>query len=183
VPPNSSLNLTRTARRAGPAHDQATPPRPVKYRELAPADVPALFHVRTRTRENTYTLEELHALGITVDSVTEKLASSFKGWLCADADQVVAFCMADRSTGELWVIAVLPEYEGKGIGDRLMSFAEDWLWSVGCERAWLTTDVDTTLRAYGFYRHRGWTDWRLEDGLRWMELLRPQAPTPTGHRS
>jgi hypothetical protein len=37
-------------------------------------------------------------------------------------------------------------------------------------RAWLTTDVDTTLRAYGFYRPRGWTDWKIENGLRWMEL-------------
>lgn len=153
----------------------------MKYREITAADVPALFYVRTRTRENTYTLEELQALGITADSVTEKLASSFKGWLCVDADQVVAFCMADRSTGELWVIAVLPEYEGKGIGDRLMSLAEEWLWSGGCARAWLTTDMNATLRAYGFYRHRGWADWRLDDGLRWMQLLRPEAPTPNGH--
>jgi hypothetical protein len=29
-------------------------------------------------------------------------------------------------------------------------------------------------RAYGFYRKRGWTDWKLEPDLRWMELLRPQ---------
>jgi hypothetical protein len=34
----------------------------------------------------------------------------------------------------------------------------------------LTTDIDTNLRAYGFYRHRGWQDWRTKDGLRWMEL-------------
>ena len=148
----------------------------VKYREITAADVPALFNVRTRTRENAYTHQELHALGITIDSVTEKLATSFKGWLCTDADQVVAFCMADRSTGELWVIAVLPEYEGKGIGGRLMSSAEAWLWSSGFAQAWLTTDVDIALRAYGFYRHRGWTDWRLDNGLRWMRLLLPRRP-------
>jgi hypothetical protein len=40
----------------------------------------------------------------------------------------------------------------------------------GCERAWLTTDLDTTLRAYGFYRNRGWTDWKIERRMRWMEL-------------
>jgi GNAT superfamily N-acetyltransferase len=84
--------------------------------------------------------------------------------------------MADRSTAELWVIAVLPQYEGRGIGSMLMSHAEEWLWSTGCARAWLTTDVDTTLRAYGFYRHRGWSDWKLDAGLRWMELLRPKTP-------
>ena len=145
----------------------------MEFREITAADVPALFHIRTRTRENTYTLEELERLGITMPSVTAKLASSFKGWLCIDREQAVGFCMADRSTGELWVIAVLPEYEKRGIGDTLMGLAENWLWTSGCARAWLTTDIDTTLRAYGFYRQRGWIDWKIEDGLRWMELPAP----------
>jgi len=145
----------------------------VNFRAIADDDVDALFDVRTRTRENAYTLAELHRLGITPASVRDRLATTFAGWLCADGDRVVAFAMADRSTGELWVIAVLPDYEGKGIGGELMRRAEAWLWASGCERAWLTTDVDATLRAYGFYRHRGWTDWKIDDGLRWMELRRP----------
>lgn len=149
-------------------------------REITQADIPALFDVRTRTRENAYTLEELQGLGITPETVAQKLATSFNGWLCSDDDRVVGFCMADRSTGELWVIAVLPQYEGKGIGNTLMSLAEKWLWSSGCRRAWLTTDLDETLRGYGFYRQRGWTDWKLENGLRWMELVAPQPP-PSRH--
>ena len=153
---------------------------PSRYREITAADMPALFYVRARTRENAYTLEQLHHLDITPESVAQKLASSFKGWLCAVADQVVAFCMANRSTGELWVIAVLPQYEGRGIGGQLMSLAEQWLWQSGCTRAWLTTDVDTTLRAYGFYRHRGWTDWKVEAGLRWMELFPTAAASNEG---
>jgi len=146
----------------------------VNFRPIADGDVGALFDVRTRTRENSYTLAELHRLGITPESVRARLATTFAGWLCADGDRVVAFAMADRSAGELWVIAVLSEYEGRGIGGELMRRAEEWLWTSGCERAWLTTDVDTSLRAYGFYRHRGWTDWKIDDGLRWMELRRPE---------
>jgi len=146
----------------------------VNFRPIADPDVGALFDVRTRTRENSYTLAELHRLGITPESVRARLATTFAGWLCGDGDRVVAFAMADRSTGELWVIAVLPEYEGRGIGGELMRRAEEWLWASGCERAWLTTDVDTSLRAYRFYRHRGWTDWKIADGLRWMELRRPE---------
>lgn len=142
-----------------------------RYREITAADMSALFHVRTRTRENAYTLEQLHRLGITPASVIQKLSNSFSGWLCEVCDEVVGFCMVDRSSGELWVIAVLPQFEGRGIGRQLMRLAEDGLWASGCTRAWLTTDVDTTLRAYGFYRHRGWTDWKVEDGLRWMERL------------
>lgn len=143
----------------------------LEFREITAADVPALFHVRTRTRENTLTLEELQRLGITPRTVTESLASSTRGWLCADDGRVVAFCMADRATGELLVVAALPEYEGRGVGGRLMALAEEWLAESGCKRAWLTTDLDTTLRAYGFYRKRGWTDWKIERNLRWMELI------------
>jgi GNAT superfamily N-acetyltransferase len=151
-------------------------PGSLVFRAVGAADVPALFHVRTRTRENTLTSEELEKLGITPPSVEHRLATTCKGWLCADADRVVGFCMADQANGELWVIAILPEYEGRGIGGRLMALAEDWLWASGCTRAWLTTDVDTSLRAYGFYRHRGWSDWKVEGGLRWMELHAPEQP-------
>ena len=142
-----------------------------QFRAITLTDIPALFYVRTRTRENRYTLEELERLGITEDSVAEKLTTSYKGWLCSQDGAVVGFCMADRAAGELWVIAVLPEFEGNGIGGKLMSFAEEWLWSTGWTRAWLTTDMDITLRAYGFYRKRGWLDWKIEDGVRWMELF------------
>ncbi len=142
----------------------------MKFREITAADVPALFYVRTRTRENTMTLEQLQRLGINPQSVTASLGRTTKGWLCEDADRIVAFSMADCGTGEFLVIAVLPEYEGKGVGGRLMCLAEEWLAASGCKRAWLTTDIDTTLRAYGFYRKRGWTDWKIERGLRWMEL-------------
>jgi len=145
------------------------------FRVIVDDDIPSLFALRTRTRENTYTLDQLHRLGITPASVAARLATTFAGWLCAEGDRVVGFGMADRAGGELWVIAVLPDVEGHGIGGELMRRAEEWLWSSGCERAWLTTDVDPALRAYGFYRHRGWTDWKIEEGLRWMELRRPDV--------
>lgn len=142
----------------------------VKFREMTADDVPALFFVRPRTQENALTLEELQRLGINPQSVTERLGQSTKGWVCDDAGQVVAFSMADRATGEFLVIAVLPDYEGRGVGGKLMYLAEEWLAASGCKRAWLSTDLDTTLRAYGFYRKRGWTDWKIERGNRYMEL-------------
>lgn len=144
-------------------------------RQITPADIPVLFEVRPRTRENALTVDELRALGITPASVAAWLDDSTQGWLCeVPVDGVVGFCMADGTTGELLVIALLPEYEGRGIGGRLMHHAESWLAASGCTRAWLTTDLDPTLRAYGFYRHRGWTDWKFERGLRWMQLALPR---------
>ena len=50
----------------------------VKFREITAADVPALFHVRPRTRENAMTLEELQRHGINPQSVTESLTNSTK---------------------------------------------------------------------------------------------------------
>jgi len=143
----------------------------VNIREITTADIPALFHVRPRTRENALTIEELGVLGITPESVATWLAGSTRGWLCeTPTNDVVGFCMADRSTGELLVIALLPEYEGRGIGAELMQRAENWLAQSGCSMAWLTTDLDPDLRAYGFYRHRGWVNWKVDQELRWMQL-------------
>jgi GNAT superfamily N-acetyltransferase len=142
----------------------------MRFRKMTGADIPALFDLRPRTRENALTVEQLRRLGITPQSVAESLAQTTRGWVCEDEGRLAGFSMADRATDELLVIAVLPEYEGQGVGGRLMARAEDWLAASGCTRAWLTTDVDTALRAYGFYRQRGWTDWKLERGLRWMEL-------------
>lgn len=144
------------------------------FREITPADMQSLFYVRTRTRENTYSDEQLQRAGITEQSVVQKLSSSYRGWLCQVDQSVVGFSMADSATGELWVIAVLPEFEGHGIGNRLMALAEEWLWEMHCDKAWLTTSLDTSLRAYGFYRKRGWVDQKIEDGLRYMQLLPPR---------
>ena len=143
----------------------------MSIREITAADIPALFHVRPRTRENALSIGELCALGITPESVATWLQGSTSGWLWESAaGEVAGFCMVDRSTGELLVLALLPEYEGQGIGGQLMQHAETWLAQSGCTRAWLTTDMDQSLRAYGCYRPRGWTDWKLERGLRWMQL-------------
>ena len=71
----------------------------MEFREIRPADVPALFELRPRTRENVMTVEELARLGITVQSVTESLSISHKGWLCEEDGEVVGFSIADGATG------------------------------------------------------------------------------------
>jgi GNAT superfamily N-acetyltransferase len=138
------------------------------FREITTDDIPALFEVRTQTDENNFTREELLSLGIDYDSVRERLTTTCKGWLCETEGKVTGFAMGDRETGELWVIAVLPEYIKRGIGGRLLSLVEKWLFSKGCVRLWLTTDIDVELRAYSFYLHNGWHDDKIEDGLRYM---------------
>ena len=150
------------------------------FREIDDGDIPGLFAVRSATQENRLTCEELRALGITESSVREKLAGTYKGWLCEVEGQVVGFAIGDRATGELWVIAVLPQYVGQGIGATLLGEVERWLQASGCGRLWLTTDIDERLRAHGFYRRHGWRDERIENGIRYMVKDVDAGPTSRG---
>lgn len=85
------------------------------FREIAEGDIPELFRVRVSTRENALTEEELQRLGITEQTVRGMLGSSHRGWLCEEDGQVVGFAMGNGRTGEMWVIALLPEAEGRAL--------------------------------------------------------------------
>ncbi len=149
----------------------------MNYRQIVEADIPALFEVRAATHENRLSLAELEARGITVESVRAKLLGTYRGWLCEADGQVAGFAIGYRATGELWVIAVLPAYVGRGIGHRLLTLVEDWLRAEGCARFWLTTDVDPSLKAYRFYRQHGWVDDRIEDDMRYMiKISKEESP-------
>ena len=139
------------------------------YREIRPQDIPTLFEIRVATWHNKNGAEEMQKLGITSASVGAMLESNtHRGWICDVDGKSVGFAMGNRETGEMWVIAVLPQHEGKGIGRGLLTLVENWLFGEGWEEIWLTTDVDESLRAVGFYRNLGWEDWKFEDGDRFM---------------
>ena len=140
-----------------------------RYREIGPEDMDAIFGVRVATWHNERGAEELLQLGITHDSVREMMQTSHRGWLCEIESRVVGFAMGNKATGEMWVIAVLKEFEGQGIGKSLLNLVEEWLFSEGWKEIWLTTDRDENLRAVGFYRHLDWKDWKVDpDGDRFM---------------
>ena len=141
----------------------------MKIREMQITDLPEIFEVRIATWHNPNGREELTRMGITEESVARMMQEeTHRGWLCEVDSKIVGFAMGDKGTGEMWVIAVLEEYEARGIGRMLLTKVEDWLFSSGWDQVWLTTDTDETLRAVGFYRHLGWTDWKFEDGDRFM---------------
>lgn len=144
------------------------------FRQITPADIPALFAVRTATAENRLSSEDLEVAGITPESVRELLSANHQGWLCEVEGKVVGFCMGDGESGELWVIALLPEFEGRGIGGQLLGKVETWLWSMGHSSLWLWTDVDKTRRAYGFYIRHAWvSDEIAGDDLRMVKFRTP----------
>lgn len=144
------------------------------FREMRSDDMQAIFDVRVATWHNDRGSEELTRFGITHESVREMMEESHRGWLCEVDSRVVGFAMGNKSDGEMWVIAVLKEYEGHGIGKRLLSLVEVWLFSEGWKEIWLTTDPDETIRAVGFYRHLGRIDWKIE-GDRFMKKRMEQS--------
>jgi GNAT superfamily N-acetyltransferase len=129
------------------------------FRETQPGDIDACFSVRGRTRENAISREQLAAIGITPESSSAALESGrVKGWVCEDDGQVVGFCSGDTETGEVLVLAVLPEYEGKGVGRRLLAEVVRELRARGHGRLWLAASADPAHRSHGiyFYRAQGW---------------------------
>ena len=141
-------------------------------REMQVHDIERCIWVRTQTRENRWSMEALQRAGITAESVGARLDTTHRGWVCECEGQVVGFSMGDRSSGELWVVAVLPDFEGRGIGTRLLEAAQEWLHANGWEEIWLWTSPDTSTRAYTLYSRRGWRDCGVKDGQLLMRRRR-----------
>lgn len=149
-------DLSRLRGRLKPAQP-GTEPRQVTFRETRLTDIEGLFEVRAATRDNAVSRDALAKLGITADSVATGLSSGrTKGWVCEHGSQVVGFCTGDLATGEVLVLSVLPQYEGRGIGRKLLSLVVGELCAARARRLWLAASSDPAVRSYGFYRALGW---------------------------
>ncbi len=149
------------------------------FRPIEAADLPELFDLRAVTRENPYSRDDLRKIGITEDSSAAGLRTTHRGWLCESDGIKTGFAIGDGKTGEMCVIAVLPAFEGRGVGSRLLNAVETWLFSLGWKELWLWTSPDTRLRAFTFYARRGWEVSKKEEGVMY---LRKKAPMPSpGH--
>lgn len=124
---------------------------------MTPSDLEAVFELRQATRENRVSLQELEEnYGITREGLADDMRCHVRGWLAEDERQVVGFSMGDASNGEVQVVAVHPDYEGRGLGKALLARVADWLFSKGHGEIWLFANRDPALRASGFYRKLGW---------------------------
>ena len=118
------------------------------------ADMPGIARVRTSVRENHLSLEQLRARGITNESVAASFLADSRGWVAERNGEIIAFTIADRAERSIFALFVLPGYEGRGLGGRLLTLALQWLRENGVRDVWLTTGPDT--KAARFYERRGW---------------------------
>jgi GNAT superfamily N-acetyltransferase len=129
-------------------------------------DVPAMNHLRLQVRENILSDPGL----VTESMVIEAITVTGRGWVFEDHDEILGFSIALVRDPSLWALFVLPECEGRGIGNALHEAAVTWLWSQGARSIWLSTDPGT--RAEFFYRARGWRETgRLANGEVRLALL------------
>lgn len=139
----------------------------ILFRRTRIEDIEALFDVRSRTRENPISRERLAEMGITHASTAEGFESGVLcGWVAVVEGGVVGFCTGDTESGEVLVLALLPAFEGQGVGKTLLSNVVEELLLKGIEPLWLAADSNSDVRAHGFYRYLGWkpTGQVLENG-------------------
>lgn len=144
------------------------------YRAAHPDDAPVCIDIRGRTRENAFSVDELLALGISAETWREAIErGTVPGYVCCVDDQVVGYCFADAFTGEVLVLALLPEHEGAGVGRALLQRVVNDFRKRGFNRLYLSCSADPAVRSYGFYRHLGWipTGQRDEAGDDILERL------------
>jgi GNAT superfamily N-acetyltransferase len=129
----------------------------MKCRLAVPDDIQECAVLRGRTRENAISIEQLAAMGITVESWADEVKSGLlTGYVHVDRGSIVGYCFGESASGEIVVLALLPTHEHRGIGRRLLGLVVDHLSAHGHTRLFLGCTVDPTARAHGFYRHLGW---------------------------
>src|SRR5262245_47261192 len=134
------------------------------FRPAVAADAAECVRIRGLTRENAVSVERLRSAGITVDSWANDIANgSLPGFGCESAGAIVGYCFGAKATGEVVVLALLPEHENHGLGRRLLNMVIEELRNGGHKRLFLGCSADPSCRSYGFYRHLGWRTTRSYD--------------------
>lgn len=146
----------------------------IEIRPAQPSDAKDCLVVRGQTRQNPASEEYLRSLGITVETWSEGIRSdSLPGFVCTENERIVGFCFGDRASGEIVVLALLPEFEDRGLGRRLLDRTVARLSELGHQRLFLGCSPDPASRSHGFYRHLGWRSTHTFDahGDEILELL------------
>ena len=156
-----------------------------EIRRALPEDAPACVHMRGMTRENAVSPERLRDYGITAASWAEDIRSNaLPGYVCHAGKRSVGYAFGARLSGEVVVLALLPDAEAKGLGRRLLDLVIQELRAAGHVRLFLGCSADPSSRSHGFYRHLGWRSTGAIDqrGRRSARALAPGGCRSTPRR-
>jgi GNAT superfamily N-acetyltransferase len=117
-----------------------------------PEDISECIVIRGLSRENPISATRLAELGITSSSWGNSVRNgNYTGVIALNSNKNIGFCFGDTSSGEIMVLAVLPEFEFKGIGKNLLQRVMINLNELGHTRLFLGADYRPHIRAFGFY--------------------------------
>ena len=143
----------------------------------APPELAAEYvRLRGLTRENAVSEARLRSLGITAESWANDIRSAeLMGFVAQSSRELVGYCFGNTKSGEVVVLAVLPDGEGQGIGKQLLALVVEQLYRQGHKKLFLGCSSDPQVRSFGFYRHLGWRSTGTVDerGDELLELLQP----------
>ncbi|MFZ6647043.1 GNAT family N-acetyltransferase [Undibacterium sp. TJN25] len=120
------------------------------FRQAVEADVPVIMQIRLAVKENVLS----NPARVTVQMCVDYLDVLGRGWVAEMDGRIVGFSYAAKEDSSIWALFVLPEYEGRGAGKRLLELAAAWLFSLGNDKVSLGTQAHT--RADAFYLAQGW---------------------------
>jgi ribosomal protein S18 acetylase RimI-like enzyme len=145
-----------------------------EYRPAQLADIPALVEIRDAAKEN-----RLVQLRIGQQDYVQALTADGRAFVCEADGRVVGFVCGRPTKKDVWALFVLPEYEGRGIGSRLMDLIEAWMFEQGLEAIFLSTAPGT--RAERLYQFRGWQAEGPAGAERTFRLSRDSLRRPDVH--
>jgi ribosomal protein S18 acetylase RimI-like enzyme len=129
----------------------------IEFRDVKPQDFERCIEIRGMTRDNPVPAEILKEFGVTKETWVPLVRDKrIVGVVAEYKHEVIGFCSGDVNTGEVLVLALLPEYEGHGLGKNMLALVTDKLFSFGMDKLWLAASPNPEIRAHGFYRHLGW---------------------------
>jgi GNAT superfamily N-acetyltransferase len=154
---------------------QVTEQSMINIREATLDDIAAIERVRALVRENQLSTP------IPRERLVAALEARGRGWVAVHDGQVVGFSMADHEESSIWALFLLPDWEVRGLGRRLLDTAVGWLWAQGHRTIWLSTTAGT--RAEGFYEHLGWRRTGVTPSGEIRFELRRESPNEQSNQS
>jgi len=137
----------------------------VSFRPALPSDIAACIDLRGRTRENAVSAARLAELGITETSWSGQVRDGeLPGFVAESGGVLAGYCFGDARSGEIVVLALLPEHEGRGLGRALLDRTVAHLRGLGYRRLFLGCSDNPAHRSHGFYRRLGWRPTGERDG-------------------
>ncbi len=120
--------------------------------------------MRGMTRENAISEHQLRIRGITARSWSDDIRTgALPGQVCTVRGKIVGYCFGASNSGEIVVLALLPDFEDRGIGRELLQRMTKDLAELGHRKLFLGCSPDPKNRSYGFYRHLGWRSTKTFD--------------------